>query len=783
MKILKRTLSILLAVCILASAAVVASAVEKTDYRTGEIKYYQRDESGKVVNDGSGNPIEKTAEKMYGTRPVVSEVVNSDPEIQVKTRKYRFYMPDEWRNDRNDNYDGNSLDSCCPCVYWWSTSYNSDNYMGNSTKGWPGFRILEQDPDDPHIFVCDIPEDAVKIIFNNSVDGGQTPVDNPNYGYNYQTYDIPTSYTDPEDDDYRFYTTTKDGQAISPENPMTFEDMIYVIDPNNTTISDLSEAPMVHGDWFYYYGNGKYGITPEQGDEVLANGDFISSLQISDTNIVSYLNKEPSYTIYCSAEAANLEVKSENESVATVSAVSACKGYGFWRSEVTITGVAEGETNIIFEETYPDSDFKAKRTCKVEVIDWNRPTSYTPEGNNIYFDAKGWKSFNKIYCHIWEIGGNSFFGWQTPFEECTRVKGTTYSYDLSKLTNSMDVPGGMKSGGKYGVIFSANTGVQSYDLTIGTECIGDIACLTGKKIENPVDSNKRGDEVVWTNNSDKYGPHLTLTSIGNVIGSHLAPGETGIQVIGNWTPTFFNSPNVDAVEALANAYPKFGITTIEDINNIYAYILTKDVNKRDLSKIKKTLEDAFYKAYPNQQSSTNPTNPVQPDIIDISNWKVSGIKNLTYTGKVLKQKNIIVSNNNEYADFTTRYKNNLNVGTATVIITGTSVYTGTITKTFKILKANNPMTVKAAAKTVKYKAVKKKAQTFSVITVKKAVGAVSYKKTSGKSFFTVNVKTGKVTVKKGTKKGTYTVKVKVSAKGNSNYNTVSKTVRVKIKVK
>ena len=439
MKIFRRTLSILLAVCIFASVTIVASAVAKTAPRTGEIKYYQRDASGKIVNDGSGNPIELTTTINYGTRPVVSDVVNSDPGNQVPTRKYRFYMPDSWRNDRNDNYDGNSLDSCCPCVYWWSTSYNCDDYKGDNAKGWPGFRILEQDPDDPHIFVCEIPEDAHTIIFNNSVVGGQTPVNNPNYGYNFQTIEIPTSYTDPEDDPYGFYTTTADGQPISESNPMYFDNMIYVVNPNDTTVSDLSGAFIVHGDWFYYYGDGKYGISP--------------------------------------------------------------------------------------------------------------------------------------------------------------------------------------------------------------------------------------------------------------------------------------------------------------------------------------------------------TNPVQPDKTDISNWKVSGIKNLTYTGKVLKQKNIIVSNNGKYADFTTRYKNNLNVGTATVIITGTGEYTGSITKTFKILKAANPMTVKASAKTVKYTAVKKKAQTISAISVKKAVGAVSYKKTSGKSFLTVNAKTGKITVKKGTKKGTYTVKVKVTAKGNKNYNAGNKTVAVKITVK
>ena len=231
-------------------------------------------------------------------------------------------------------------------------------------------------------------------------------------------------------------------------------------------------------------------------------------------------------------------------------------------------------------------------------------------GDLVYFDAAGWKSFNKVYCHIWVIGGDSFHGWQTDGELCTKVSptGTKYSYDLSKLESSIDVSGGMKSGGKYGVIFSANTGVQTYDATIGTECKGDTAYLTGEQVENPVDSNKKGYECVWEKNSGKYGPHLALTSIGNVVGSKLAPGETGIQVLGDWTPTYFNSPNVDAVKALAGAYSKFGVSTIDDLTKVYAYVLAKSkdgkVDKADLKDIKKTLEDAFYKAYPSKKGES-----------------------------------------------------------------------------------------------------------------------------------------------------------------------------------
>ncbi len=360
MKIFKRTLSLVLAVLMLASMAIVmASAVDKTAPRTGTISYPSRDElTGDIIVDGEGNPVMKTTEASYGTRPVITDVVNSDPEIQVGTKTYRFYMPDSWYNDRNDNYDGKNLDSCSAGIYWWTTSYNSDDYKGDNAQGWPGFRILEQDPDDPHIFVAHVPEDAGTIIFDNTVDGGQSN-QHPNYGFNYQTIDVMTKYVDVDDDPYGFY-----------ENGLeSMDGMIYVVNPKDTTVNEFSGATTTKGDWFYYYGEGKYGLTPELGDTYFANGDFPSSLQISDTSIYNYLNDDPTYDVLCNAEPANLEVSTDDADIAKVSAVAANEGSEMWKSKVTVTGVKEGTTKITFKETLDDGEgnkTESYRTCAVE---------------------------------------------------------------------------------------------------------------------------------------------------------------------------------------------------------------------------------------------------------------------------------------------------------------------------------------------------------------------------------------------------------------------------------
>ena len=113
---------------------------------------------------------------------------------------------------------------------------------------------------------------------------------------------------------------------------------------------------------------------------------------------------------------------------------------------------------------------------------------------------------------------------------------------------------------------------------------------------------------------------------------------------------------------------------------------------------------------------------------------------------------------------------------------------------WKINKANNPLAIKAKTATVKYKKLKKKAQTLAVKNVikfeKNGQGKMTYTlssaKKKGKNFkksFKVNAKTGSVTIKKKLKKGLYNLTVKVKAAGNANYKeSALKTATFKIKI-
>lgn len=200
---------------------------------------------------------------------------------------------------------------------------------------------------------------------------------------------------------------------------------------------------------------------------------------------------------------------------------------------------------------------------------------------------------------------------------------------------------------------------------------------------------------------------------------------------------------------------------------------------------------------------------------DLADVRVYDLNDKPYTGKPVTQDPEVCTSQygiklKEGTDYTVSYQNNVEVGTATVIIRGIGRYTGSATKTFKIYESTepktddpkttdtkttdtktvkakkaNPMKVKALKVTLKYSDLKKKAQKIAAkkaFKISKAKGKVTYKKAGGNARIKIS-KAGKITVKKGLKKKTYKLKVKVTAAGNKSYKKLTKKVTVKIKVK
>ena len=97
----------------------------------------------------------------------------------------------------------------------------------------------------------------------------------------------------------------------------------------------------------------------------------------------------------------------------------------------------------------------------------------------------------------------------------------------------------------------------------------------------------------------------------------------------------------------------------------------------------------------------------------------------------------------------------------------------------------SPMSAKGKTSAVKYSLLKKKAQSVTVknaYTIQNAKGTLGFKKTAGSAKITV-AKNGKITLAKGLKKGSYTISVKITDSGTGMYKTVTKTVKIIIKIK
>ena len=187
----------------------------------------------------------------------------------------------------------------------------------------------------------------------------------------------------------------------------------------------------------------------------------------------------------------------------------------------------------------------------------------------------------------------------------------------------------------------------------------------------------------------------------------------------------------------------------------------------------------------NQNNSQNKVNTLENITVQsIDKCKFIGIKNKTYNGKKQTQSITVKLGNKtlkNVTDYTITYKNNKNVGTATVVITGKGAYTGTVNKTFKI----NPKVTslkKLAAGKKQFKA------TWNKQTTQTTGYEIQY--STNKNFKsgnkTVKVKKNKTTstiVKKLKAKKKYYVRVRTykTVNGKKYYSRWSKVKNVTIK--
>lgn len=136
---------------------------------------------------------------------------------------------------------------------------------------------------------------------------------------------------------------------------------------------------------------------------------------------------------------------------------------------------------------------------------------------------------------------------------------------------------------------------------------------------------------------------------------------------------------------------------------------------------------------------------------------------LTYTGSAIKPAVTVKKGDNpltQNTDYTVTYSNNKNVGTATATVKGIGAYSGTVTKTFTINRANVSYTAPKAKTGLVYTG-----QPQALITAGSATG--------GTMQYSLNGSTYSTTVPTGTEAKEYTVYYRVV--GDANHNSVAAT--------
>ncbi len=277
MKALKKTLSLVLVACLVASIACVAA----------------------VSASANADDLQH--------RKLITDVVNSEDKVETNT--YYFYVPESWKNEFNDyyHYDNEKKDfsnaaggNFAAGIYWWEGPYDCKSNKGD-LNDWPGYAVTETAEGQPNIYKAEVPKDAGQFLWNNLVDGGgDDQKDKPWYSAAWQTENIRNDYYTPGSDGYGFYPNwpearDEQGNVIVDDfgDPVYkgFDGMIYVCNPKATTENALSHRLQFSGAWFYYYGNGEYGIyeTREEAaakDAIYKDGEFPAyGLQVNPTEV------------------------------------------------------------------------------------------------------------------------------------------------------------------------------------------------------------------------------------------------------------------------------------------------------------------------------------------------------------------------------------------------------------------------------------------------------------------------------------------------------------------
>ncbi|MEE0872019.1 MAG: Ig-like domain-containing protein [Ruminococcus sp.] len=460
----------------------------------------------------------------FSSSAVKTEHSKYVPGADVNTYKYYFAMPGSWLNDSTK--DNNDAAGC----YWWDATDSPGDRFDN---GWPGYECDKEtgEANVPNLYSIQVPQDADVIVWNNYLDGGtdaSKPVfynakqisnknvenyawgDSPTYsdklwtlvyktaadqlGLDIAEYDIKdriddineAAMDDPEAIDFTEVFGDKYGknfyvdEEINEGLAMRFENMVYVVDLEKVTI-DYTIVPegklQYGGEFYFYYGNGEYGMWPTKE-----------------------LAKEHEGADYFEQDADGNYTKANK--------------YGVVLNEDGQVVVGSFTGSYWSDKPYVTPDYP--------TVSPDYPI-VSPDSPKIYFEVPTFwgNNYQDIRIYLYEVGGDPIIKWNSKKGKMTDEGGGIMSFDMSMYP--------MSDSKNYACIFLTNTEAQTCDLLIGNPCLGDTAYCTGErdKVENTEDSYKKSYRVKWKKaDPTRWGVPLAITSIGNIVGEALLPGQT-----------------------------------------------------------------------------------------------------------------------------------------------------------------------------------------------------------------------------------------------------------------
>ena len=479
----------------------------------------------------------------------------------IKTNRLMFAMPGAWKNaitrvDKNGGLCG---------AYWWS-GYDTPGSQGWS-HGWPGWQAEKVDESDVNnLWAIDVPSygngevgNAAMLIWNNFIDGGteKDPSKNPFYKAAQQTRDSQCQYYSRYDKNktydilFRYiYMKAFEKAGVDGISPLDIKSDNFWVEANKL-------CAVFNGEKWDRLTNDEKTF---QVDIVL--DDYAPDLSEFDDYESNFFNEDlvGADGIYYKAEEPNGygESFTFDNMVFVVNfdpdkMVQAPQGgriaydgdwyfyygsgdYGSWPTKELneqMGGVKGNFTGKYAEspEDYPIITDPINTDTSNPVDPYANPKYQAPNwvqdkyDSSIYFYANPFlfgRNFKYIYMYLYDHNNGEIINWGSKKGKMTNEGNGIWSFDLDAKGITLDP---YKA---YGVIFTADLGLQTCDLIIGSDCLGDIAYCPGSDEENNVDSSKKSRIVKWANvDSSKYGNPKCITAIGNVIGNAYWPGDTG----------------------------------------------------------------------------------------------------------------------------------------------------------------------------------------------------------------------------------------------------------------